>query len=82
MYGQQDKSHSGWVDKVKVLVPVAAGIAYYYIINPGIVNTRTRRFSSISTVARDSWNVWPLRQTPGFRANTHTTFEPGTVLAA
>ena len=37
--------HSGWVDKVRMLIPVAAGIASYYIINPVIVKTRTRRFS-------------------------------------
>ena len=75
--------HSGWVDIVEMLVPAAnRSQTSYYITNPEDVNTRTRRFSSISTVARDSWNVWPLRQTPGFRAKTHTTFEPGTVLAA
>ena len=38
-------SGSGWVDKEKMLIPVAAGIASYYIINPGIIKTRTRRFS-------------------------------------
>lgn len=75
--------HSGWVDIVEMLVPVAnRSQTSYYNTNPEDVNTRTRRYSSISTVARDSWNVWPLRQTPGFRAKTHTTFEPGTVLAA
>ena len=74
--------YSGWVDKVKMLIPVAAGIAYYYIINPDIVNTRTRRFSSISTEARDSWDVRTLRLTYGFRAKSIITFEPETVLAA
>ena len=73
--------HSGWVDKVRILIPVAAGIAFYYIMKPGDFKTRTRRFSSISTVARDSWNFRTLRLDYGFRA-TLTTFEPETVLAA
>ena len=74
--------HSGWVDKVRILIPVAAGIAFYYIIKPGDFKTRTRRFSSISTVARDSLCVWTQRQAYGFRAKSLTTYEPGTVLAA
>ena len=74
--------HSGWVDKVRILIPVAAGIAFYYIMKPGDFKTRTRRFSSISTVARDSWGIWTLRPALGFRAKSLTTYEPGTVLAA
>lgn len=53
----------------------------YYITNPGDVKTRARSFSSIATAARDSWAVWTLRQAPGFRAKSLTTFEPETVLA-
>lgn len=75
--------HSGWVDIVEMLVPAAnRSQTSYYITNLEEVNTQTRRFSSISTVARDSWGIWTLRQAPGFRAKFLTAFEPDTVLAA
>ena len=74
--------HSGWVDKVKVLVPVAAGIAYYYIINPGIIKTRTRRFSLISIAVGRLQSALTLRRVCGFRTGSHSTFETLKVFAA
>ncbi len=67
--------HSGWVDKEKMLIPVAAGIASYYIINPGIVKTRTRRFSLISIAVGRLQSILTLRQVYGFRTGSHSTFE-------
>ena len=74
--------HSGWVDKEKMLIPVAAGIASYYIINPGIVKTRTRRFSLISTAVGRLQSALTLRQACGFRTDSHSTFETLKVFAA
>jgi len=54
--------HSGWVDKVKMLFPVAAGTASYYIIYPGIIKTRTRRFSLISIAVGGLQSVLTLEQ--------------------
>ena len=75
--------HSGWVDIDRFLALAGnRNQTPYYITNPEDVKARARRFSSISTVARNSWGVWTLRQAPGFRAKSLTTFEPETVLAA
>lgn len=74
--------HSGWVDKEKMLIPVAAGIASYYIINPGIVKTRTRRFSLISMAVGRLQSVRILGQACGFHTDSHSTFETLKVLAA
>ena len=74
--------HSGWVDKEKMLIPVAAGIASYYIINPGIVKTRTRRFSLISIAVGRLQSALTLRQACGFRTDSHSTFETLKVFAA
>ena len=73
---------SGWVDKVRMLIPVAAGIASYYIINPGIVKTRTRRFSLISIAVGRLQSILTLRQVYGFRTGSHSTFETLKVFAA
>ena len=74
--------HSGWGDKEKMLIPVAAGIASYYIINPGIVKTRTRRFSLISIAVGRLQSALTLRQACGFRTDSHSTFETLKVFAA
>ena len=73
---------SGWVDKVRMLIPVAAGIASYYIINPVIVKTRTRRFSLISIAVGRLQPFQTLRQASGFRTDSHSTFETLKVFAA
>lgn len=75
-------SGSGWVDKEKMLIPVAAGIASYYIINPGIIKTRTRRFSLISIAVGRLQSALTLRQACGFRTDSHSTFETLKVFAA
>ena len=74
--------HSGWVDKVRMLIPVAAGTASYYIINPVIVKTRTRRFSLISIAVGRLQSVLTLRRVCGFRTDSHSTFETLKVFAA
>ena len=74
--------HSGWVDKEKMLIPVAAGTASYYIINPGIVKTRARRFSLISIAVGRLQSVRLLGQASGFHTDSHSTFETLKVLAA
>lgn len=74
--------HSGWVDKVKMLIPVAAGIASYYIINPGIVKARARRFSLISIAVGRLQSVPALRPVCGFCTGSHSTFETLKVFAA
>lgn len=73
---------SSLVDKVKMLIPVAAGTASYCIINPGIVKTRTRRFSLISIAVGRLQSVPTLRQACGFRIGLHSTFETLKVPAA
>ena len=73
---------SGWVDKVRMLIPVAAGITSYYIINPVIVKTRTRRFSLISIAVGRLQPFQTLRQASGFRTDSHSTFETLKVFAA
>ena len=73
---------SGLVDKVRMLIPVAAGIASYYIINPVIVKTRTRRFSLISIAVGRLQSALTLRQACGFRTDSHSTFETLKVFAA
>ena len=67
--------HSGWVDKVRMLIPVAAGTASYYIINPVIVKTRTRRFSLISIAVGRLQSALTLRRVCGFRTDSHSTLE-------
>ena len=74
--------HSGWVDKEKMLIPVAAGTASYYIISPGIVKTRARRFSLISIAVGRLQSALTLRQACGFRTDSHSTFETLKVFAA
>ena len=74
--------HSGRVDKEKMLIPVAAGTASYYIINPGIVKTRTRRFSLISIAVGRLQSVRLLGQACRFHTDSHSTFETLKVLAA
>ena len=73
---------SSLVDKVKMLIPVAAGTASYYIINPVIVKTRTRRFSLISIAVGRLQPVLTLRRVCGFRTGSHSTFETLKVFAA
>ena len=70
------------VNKVKMLIPVAAWIASYYIINPGIVKTRARRFSLISIAVGRLQSVPTLRQVCGFRTGSYSTFETLKVFAA
>ena len=70
------------VDKVKMLIPVAAGTASYCIINPGIVKTRTRRFSLISIAVGRLQSVPTLRPVCGFCTGSHSTFETLKVFAA
>ena len=75
--------HSGWVDNDRFLALAGnRSQTTYYITNPWDVKARARRFSSISTVTRDSWGVWTLRLAYGFQAKSLITFEPNTVLAA
>ena len=73
---------SSLVDKVKMLIPVAAGTASYYIINPVIVKTRTRRFSLISIAVGRLQSVLTLKLVCGFRTDSHSTFETLKVFAA
>ena len=73
---------SSLVDKVKMLIPVAAGIASYYIINPGIVKPRTRRLSLISIAVGRLQSALTLRRVCGFRTGSHSTFETLKVFAA
>ena len=74
--------HSGWVGKVKMLIPAAGGIASYYIINPGIVKARASRFSLISIAEGRLQSVPTLRPVCGFRTDSHSTFDMLKVFAA
>ena len=75
--------HSGWMDAVGMLA-LAGNMSQtsYYIINPDIVRTRTRRFSLISIAVGRLQSVLTLRRVCGFRTDSHSTFETLKVFAA
>ena len=75
--------HSGWVDVVGILALAGnRSLLSYYIINPGIVKARARRFSLISIAVGRLQSALILRQVCGFRTGSYSTFDTLKVFAA